>query len=151
MVIIWIKATLSRIVDHQWLGQTFFCVSHEGRLTNLWCSMVGVLFNIFAFFFDFWNIKPLKASNYYSHDTKAIWWKMTLTKIVFVPIYNNSITILSSNTSRNTAECEWQNILHLLQQTFSALIGLKIEYPWIIHFSLILYSWINMINIKSLN
>ena len=32
------------------------------------------------------------------------------------------------------------------------LIGLKIEYPWIIHFSLILYSnWINMINIKPLN
>ena len=32
------------------------------------------------------------------------------------------------------------------------VIGLKIEYPWIIHFSLILYSnWINMINIKPLN
>ena len=33
-----------------------------------------------------------------------------------------------------------------------SVIGLKIEYPWIIHFSLILYSnWINMINIKPLN
>ena len=36
--------------------------------------------------------------------------------------------------------------------TTHTLIGLKIEYPWIIHFSLILYSnWINMINIKPLN
>ena len=43
--------------------------------------------------------------------------------------------------------CAWD-----CQEIEAPVIGLKIEYPWIIHFSLILYSnWINMINIKPLN